>query len=420
MNRLPTAADIDDAALHFPQGFIRETPLVESEELSDRYGARILLKDETRQRTRSYKLRGAFNGARLMNGDKKTEIVCASAGNHAQGVAASCNYLERPGRIFMPRTTPQQKLKATERHGNGHVQVKLVGDTFDDANAAAREYVDTHDARYLHPFDNPDVIAGQGTIGREIVRTRERIDYVIAPVGGGGLISGVSTYFREHSPDTRIIGVEPAEAAAMDASLKAGEVVTLDRISTFVDGVAVKRPGELTFEIVRNNVERILTIPQNRVCSTFLELQEEQGIHVELAGAMSVDALQDVAEEIRGKTVVCILSGNNFDLRRSAAVIERAEQHRGLKMYLRVRLPERPQALRELLDRFGSDVSISYFHYDELGDTGGRSGQEAHPLIGLKAGSGGRLSQVLEALREAGYHFDNVSANPLLHDMLGR
>lgn len=416
-DRLPTAADVEKAAAGLPRTLVRETSLIEHAALSAKFDARILLKDETEQPVRSYKIRGASWA--VANAPTDREIVCASAGNHAQGIAASCNHLERRGRIFMPRTTPLQKQDATRRFGNGKVEIELVGDVFDTANDAAQKYAESHDGYFIHPFDHPDVIAGQGTVAHEIFAVRNDVDVIIGPVGGGGLISGIGIYTKHRSPHTRVIGVEPHEAAAMHASLEAKEVVKLDSISTFIDGAAVRRPGDLTFALVQQHVDSIARVPENRVCSTFMELQEEYGIHVELAGALSVDVLQDLRSDIRGKTVVCILSGNNFDLRRSSAVVERSDRHRGLKMYFEIALPERSQALKELLDQFGPEVNISYLHFDEMGDAAGRNGQEARLLIGVTARAKGTLDTLQNTLDEEGYAFKNVSDNRVLHDMIG-
>jgi threonine dehydratase len=418
-DHLPTAEDVEEAAALQPRKLIRETPLLLHERLSEKYKATILLKDESKQPIRSYKIRGSYNAIRKQT-QTEQEVVCASAGNHAQGTAATCDFLKRPGRIFMPRNTSPLKINATKRWGNGNVEVVLVGDDFDAANAEALRYIDTHDCVLIHPFDNPDIIAGQGTVGLEILKQRNDVYCIVAPVGGGGLISGISTYTKHHAPDVRIYGVEPDESAAMYASYEAGNPVTLNNMSSFIDGAAVRRPGNLTFQIVRQHVDKLMKVPENRVCLTMHELDVIDGMKVELAGALSIDALEDMRDELEGKTVVCVVSGNNFDPLRWNTVIERSEIYKASKIYLRIMLPDYAKSLDDVQKIFPKDVSISYIRYDEQDDETGPNGERWAPvMLGLKSANGGRLPNVKALLQEKGYKFSDVTNDRTLHDMIG-
>jgi len=419
--RLPTSADIETAADNIPREIVNETVLQVHLRLSETYGAEIVIANEGAQPLRSYKGRGAANAfARRVDLLRDRGAVCASAGNHSQGFSASCNHFQVQGKVFMPKTTPEQKTEATKERGNGYVGIELVGDTFDEADVAARTFERESGVIYIHPFDHPDIVAGQGTLALEILKQmnarRKKIDLLLAPIGGGGLISGLGIYFHDHSPDTKVIGVESELAAAMHASVKAGRRVTLDKkkMSKFADGAAVCTPGEIGFAVVSRLGIPILTVPEGRLCGTMLDLINKDGILAEPAGALAIDALAEVQSEIKGKTVVCILSGSNFDAARYAEVVDRAVRYRRKKRYFTVELPNRPDSLADLLSILkGRGVNISNFHYDEAAPGG-----IATAFMGLEANNPKILSDSIRALRTSGIEFQEETTNPLLHEML--
>ena len=338
------------------------TPLQRNDHLSARYGAEIWLKREDLSPVRSYKIRGAFNAMRKRVPDQ-THFVCASAGNHAQGVSFACRHFDVRGTIFMPVTTPQQKIDKTIMFGGGKVEVRLTGDYFDQSLAAAQAYCIGAGAHFLSPFDDADVIEGQASVAVEIMaQLTAAPDLVILPVGGGGLSAGVTTYLADTSPGTKFRFVEPAGGASLRSALNAGTPVTLRRVNSFVDGAAVARVGDLTFARLKGvDARHILLAPEDRVCITMLDMLNVEGIVLEPAGALSVDVLPELADLIRGKTVVCVTSGGNFDFERLPEVKERAQRHAGLKKYFILRMPQRPGALREFLEMLGPEDDIARF-----------------------------------------------------------
>jgi threonine dehydratase len=340
------------------------TPLQRNDHLSARYGAEIWLKREDLSPVRSYKIRGAFNAMRKRVPDQ-THFVCASAGNHAQGVSFACRHFDVRGTIFMPVTTPQQKIDKTIMFGGGKVEVRLTGDYFDQSLAAAQAYCIGAGAHFLSPFDDADVIEGQASVAVEITaQLTAAPDLVILPVGGGGLSAGVTTYLADTSPGTKFRFVEPAGGASLRSALNAGTPVTLRRVNSFVDGAAVARVGDLTFARLKGvDARHILLAPEDRVCITMLDMLNVEGIVLEPAGALSVDVLPELADLIRGKTVVCVTSGGNFDFERLPEVKERAQRHAGLKKYFILRMPQRPGALREFLEMLGPEDDIARFEY---------------------------------------------------------
>jgi threonine dehydratase len=348
------------------QGVITPTPLIENLNLSEEFGATVLLKREDLQVVRSYKIRGAYNKmSSLTISEKENGIVCASAGNHAQGVAFSCHLLKIMGKIYMPKTTPKQKVKQVQLFGKNYVEIVLTGDTFDDAYAKSVADATQNNKAFIHPFDDLEVIAGQGTVGLEILDTyKEPIDYVFVPIGGGGLASGLSTVFKQLSPNTKIIGVEPKGAPSMKTSIANHKNTPLDTIDKFVDGAAVKQVGDLTFDICQKNIEDIILVPEGKVCTTILRLYNEEAMVVEPAGALTIAALDFYKEEIKGKTVVCIVSGSNNDIERTAEIKERSLLYEGLMHYFMIQFPQRPGALKEFVnDILGPDDDITYFQF---------------------------------------------------------
>ncbi|MDR1019776.1 MAG: threonine ammonia-lyase IlvA [Synergistaceae bacterium] len=345
---------------------VTATPLTRNAPLSDKHDAEIMLKREDLQVVRSYKIRGAYNKiSSLSDEEAAAGVVCASAGNHAQGVALAANMLGIKATIFMPKPTPQQKIAQVRMHGKKSAEIVLCGDTYDDSCEEAVKYCEENGATFVHPFNDPLIIEGQGTVGLDILNdTKKPIDYLLLPVGGGGLASGVSSVFKAISPETQIIGVEAAGAASMKRSFEAGQVTTLEEIDTFADGIAVRTPGEITYRICRKNLDDILVVPEGKICSTILELYNESAIVAEPAGAASIAALSLLGGAIRGKNVVCLVSGSNNDITRMEEIKERSMLFEGLKHYFIVRFPQRAGALREFLEKvLGPNDDITLFQY---------------------------------------------------------
>jgi len=344
---------------------VKKTPLIYNHNLSRKYGCDVYLKREDLQIVRSYKLRGAYNMMSLLPSNQLAKgVVCASAGNHAQGFAYSCKKLNVQGVVFMPIITPNQKVSQTKMFGEGFVEVKLVGDTFDDCAVAAKKYTEEHGLTFIPPFDNIRIIEGQSTVGIEILEEQQNIDFVFLPVGGGGLSAGVGAYFKTQAPTTKIIGVEPEGAPSMLTAIKAGKPVKLDNIDSFVDGAAVKRVGDATFEICKRVIDDMHLVPEGKICSTILKLYNEEAIVVEPAGAISVAALDDYADQIKGKKIVCIVSGSNNDIERMQEIKERSLQFEGLKHYFLIRFAQRPGALKEFVNQvLGPTDNITRFEY---------------------------------------------------------
>jgi threonine dehydratase len=291
-------------------------------------------------------------------------VVCASAGNHAQGFAYSCKRLNVQGVVFMPIITPNQKVKQTRMFGENNIEIRLVGDTYDDCAVAAKAFTEAHGMTFIPPFDDYRIIEGQATVGVEILEDLSDIDYLFVPVGGGGLSAGVGSFFKTYSPKTTIIGLEPEGAPSMTAAFRKGEPVVLDNIESFVDGAAVKRVGDLTYSICKDVINEMHLVPEGKVCSTILKLYTEDAIVVEPAGALSIAALDDYAEEIKGKNVVCVVSGSNNDIDRMQEIKERSLQYEGLKHYFLIRFAQRPGALKEFVNKvLGPTDDITRFEY---------------------------------------------------------
>ena len=360
---------------------VNRTPLTYNVNLSKKYECNVYLKREDLQLVRSYKLRGAYNMMSSLPASKLQQgVVCASAGNHAQGFAYSCKKLNVKGVIFMPVVTPNQKIQQTKMFGEDNVIIRIIGDTFDDCAVAARKYTEENNMTFIPPFDDPKIIEGQGTVAMEILEDLAEIDYLFVPVGGGGLAAGVGTYFKTYSPNTKIIGLEPEGAPSMTEALKAGRPVTLETIDRFVDGAAVKRVGDLSFSICRDSLDSMELVSEGKICSTILKLYNEDAIVVEPAGALSVAALDDHAEQIKGKNIVCIISGSNNDIDRMPEIKERSLQYEGLKHYFLINFVQKPGALKEFVnDVLGPDDDITRFEYMQ------KTNKESGPaLIGIE------------------------------------
>ena len=406
-----SAAAIKAAAERL-QGIVARTPLQHSAMLGKLHGAEVYLKREDLQVVRSYKIRGAYNKmASLDAAARQRGVVCASAGNHAQGVAYACRQLKVPGVVFMPAPTPGQKVAQVQKHGGDFVEIRLTGDTFDDASAEAMHFCRQTGATFVHPFDDPEVMAGQGTVGLEISEQIPALpDVLLLPVGGGGLAAGVATWFREHAPQTTIIGVEPAGAAAMQASLVAGKRVQLPHIDRFVDGAAVKAPGELSWQICRDKLDKVITVPEGRVCTWLLRLYNEEGMVVEPAGVLTIAALDFLRDEITGKRVACVVSGGNNDIVRTEEIKERSLLYEGLKHYFVVEFPQRAGALRQFLtDVLGPDDDITHFQYSK------KNSRERGPaVIGIELKRQEDFAGLQKRLDQLGFKYEYLNSNPVL------
>ncbi|MNX46705.1 L-threonine dehydratase biosynthetic IlvA [compost metagenome] len=385
------------------EGVVSPTPLTENLNLSDEFESTVLLKREDLQIVRSYKIRGAYNKiSSLTEQEKKQGIVCASAGNHAQGVAYSCNLLKIRGKIYMPKTTPKQKVKQVQLFGKSFVEIVLTGDTFDDAYAKAVEDAKISNKTFIHPFDDVKVIAGQATVGLEILESfSSPIDYVFVPIGGGGLAAGLSEVFKHLSPNTKIIGVEPEGAPSMKTSIANGKNTALETIDKFVDGAAVKQVGNITFEICRENLDDIILVPEGKVCTTILRLYNEEAMVVEPAGALTIAALDFYKEEIKGKTVVCIVSGSNNDIERTAEIKERSLLYEGLMHYFMIQFPQRPGSLKEFVNEIlGPEDDITYFQFTK------KNSREVGPaVVGLELKNKNDILAIKTKMISKGFEF---------------
>lgn len=341
-------------------------------------------------------------------------VVCASAGNHAQGFAYSCKVLNIQGIVFMPIITPNQKVRQTKMFGDGNIEIKLVGDTFDDCAAAAKAFTESNGMTFIPPFDHPKVIEGQATVGIEILEDLQGIDYLFAPVGGGGLIAGVGAYFNVSSPNTKIIGVEPEGAPSMSEALKQGKPVKLESIDPFVDGAAVKRVGDYPFEICKEVIDEMVLVNEGKVCSTILKLYNEDAIVVEPAGALSVAALDNFSEAIKGKKVVCIVSGSNNDIDRMQEIKERSLQFEGLKHFFLIRFAQRPGALKEFVNHvLGPTDDIVRFEYMQ------KHNKETGPaLVGIEMQDKADYERLLENMQRYHINFTPINKNDNLFGYL--
>lgn len=391
------------------KGVVIETPLVENSNLSEEFSATILLKREDLQVVRSYKIRGAYNKMSSLSVEEKSRgVVCASAGNHAQGVALSCKILQIHGKIYMPKTTPKQKVKQVQLFGKSFVEIVLTGDAFDDAYASAVADCTLNNKVFIHPFNDFKVIAGQGTIGLEILEDATApIDYIFVPIGGGGLAAGLSTVFKEHSPNTKIIGVEPLGAPSMQTAIQNNATTPLATIDKFVDGAAVKQVGENTFAICKDNLTDIVLVPEGKVCTTILRLYNEEAMVVEPAGALTIAALDFYKDKIKGKNVVCIVSGSNNDIERTAEIKERSLLYEGLMHYFMIQFPQRPGALKEFVNHIlGEEDDITYFQFAK------KNSREVGPVVvGLELKYPQDLEPIKQKMQQKGFQYQYLNDN---------
>ena len=403
------------AAVERLKNVVKRTPLLLNENLSKKYGCLVYLKREDLQIVRSYKLRGAYNmlvslpKEQLMNG-----VVCASAGNHAQGFAYSCKKLGVKGVVFMPIITPRQKIQQTKMFGEGFIDVRLIGDSYDDCAIAAKRFTKENKMVFIPPFDDYKIIEGQATVGVEILEDQQHIDYLFVPVGGGGLAAGVGSYFKTFSPNTKIIGVEPEGAPSMSAALEAGAPVTLASIERFVDGASVQRVGDLTFSICKDVLDEMWLAPEGKVCTTILNLYEKDALVIEPAGALSITALDAYKEKIKGKKIVCIISGNNNDIDRMQEIKERSLQYEGLKHYFLIQFAQRPGALKEFVNSvLGPHDDITRFEYIQ------KHNKETGPaLVGIELSAKKDYDALLKNLKKSGIYFTELKSGDHLFGYL--
>ena len=387
------------------------TPLGYNHNLSEKYQCNIFLKREDLQITRSYKIRGAYNMISSLSPEQLEKgVVCASAGNHAQGVAFSCRKLKIDGVIFMPVITPKQKMNQTKMIGQENIFVKLIGDTFDDCAVAAKRFAEENQMIFIPPFDDYRIIEGQGTVAAEILEEQSEVDYLFVPVGGGGLVAGVGSYFKTYSPKTKIIGAEPEGAPSMYEALKAGHAVTLNNIERFVDGASVKRVGDITFPICKEVMDDILLVPEGKVCTAILRLYNEDAIIAEPAGALSIAALDQYADEIKGNNVVCVISGGNNDIDRMPEIKERSLQYEGLKHYFLVNFAQRPGALKEFVNHIlGPTDDITRFEYMQ------KTNKESGPaLIGIELKNRSDYDLLLVNMRKHKFNYTELNKDDTL------
>lgn len=397
-----------------------ETPLQLNEHLSHRYGADIWLKREDLTPVRSYKIRGAFNFMRKVidKGESHRTFVCASAGNHAQGFAFVCRHFGVKGVVFMPVTTPQQKIDKTRIFGGEFITIRLIGDFFDQCYAAARDHVEATGGYMVPPFDHVDIIEGQATVAAEIMAQlspETHPDLVIMPVGGGGLSAGMTGFLKDELSDGAFLFAEPLGAPSLKKSLEAGEIVTLPKVDNFVDGAAVARIGDLNFAALKSySPKQVLLLPENAICVTILDMLNVEGVVLEPAGALSIAALDAIGpERLRGKTAVCVVSGGNFDFERLPDVKERAMRYAGLKKYYILRLPQRPGALKDFLNLLGPDDDIARFEY--LKKSARNFGSI---LIGIEAKAPESFAALVERFNTAGLGFEDITDNEIVANLI--
>lgn len=395
----------------------KQTPLHHNQWLSNRFDANIYFKREDLQVVRSYKIRGAYNNiasyteAELANG-----VVCASAGNHAQGFAMACNVLKVKGKVFMPVTTPNQKIEKVRQFGGEFVEIELVGDTFDEAYTDALKESENLDKRFIHPFNDLKTIAGQATVGKEIYDQFEgdHIDYILVPVGGGGISAGIGSYIKQVSPKTKIIGFEPEGAPAMYQSIKADTIIRLESIDPFVDGAAIQQVGDITFDICKEILDDLILVPEGKICTYILDMYNQEAIVVEPAGVLSIAGLEYIADDIKGKNVVCLISGGNNDIIRTEEIKERSLLFEGLKHYFIITFPQRTGALRDFLNEvLGPNDDITHFQYTKK-----VSRASGPAVVGLVCPTRGDYESLIERMKSHNFAFEHLNHNKILFDLL--
>ena len=413
--RLPSVEGALEARTRL-SSVVLETPFQILERWSQRLKASIYIKREDLQQVRSFKIRGAYNKiVKLTEAERKQEIVCASAGNHAQGFAFSCRDLQIKGTVFMPLPTPQQKIEQVRMFGGDFVEVRLVGDTYDDSQKAARKFQKESQSHFIHPFDDLDVIEGQATLALEVLeQAQQPLDYLFVPVGGGGLISGVLTIFKERSPNTKIIGVEPAGAPSMFQSLENNKITPLKKIDKFVDGAAVKKVGQLSFEVCRAHLDDCVLVEEGRICQEILDLYNKEGIVAEPAGALALSALDQYAKGVEGKQVGVLICGGNNDITRTPEIKERALLFAQLKHYFIVRFPQRAGALKEFVNTIlGPHDDITFFEYSQK-----TSRVNAPAVVGIRLKSASDFEPLVARMKKGDFYGEYLNDKPDLYQFL--
>lgn len=391
------------------KGVAERTPLQKNLALSEKYDCEVYLKREDLQPVRSYKIRGAYNKIKSLPAKVLSKgVICASAGNHAQGFAYSCNLLGVQGKVFMPSTTPKQKVDKVKFFGKDNIEVILTGDTFDDSFKSSMKACEEGGLTFVHPFDDPRVMEGQGTVGLEILEDLPELDYLLLPVGGGGIASGTGSYIKQQRPATKLIGIEPSGAPSLKEALKAGSPIELPSIDKFVDGAAVQRIGFKTFEVIKKIIDDVVLVPEGKVCSTILQLYNEEAIVVEPAGSLAIAALDFMKDEIKGKKVVCLVSGSNNDIGRMQEIKERSLIYEGLKHFFIVRFPQRPGALKEFVNEvLGPKDDISRFEYVK------KNAREAGPaLIGVELSDPNDYDGLIKRMEQYGINYTVINQDP--------
>ena len=411
----PTTEAVDRAATVLSE-ILEPTPFMKNNNLSDIYDAEVYLKREDLQIVRSYKIRGAYNMIRSLSAESlKNGIVCASAGNHAQGVAFSCSKLKIMGSIYMPVTTPKQKIEQVRMFGKEFIEIVLTGDTFDAANSAAIAYAQENGKTFIPPFDDPKVMEGQGTIGKEILsQFHEKLDYIFVPIGGGGLASGLGSYIKAMSPETKIIGVEPAGAPCMKAAIENGGPVALDEIDKFVDGAAVQKAGAKTYEVCKEVLDDIVIVPEGAVCTMIIQMYNKSAIVVEPAGALATAALRFYADKIKGKKVACIVSGSNNDITRMEEIREKSLLYEGLKHYFIVEFPQKPGVIVSFINNvIGPSDDLVYIQYIK------KTNKNFGPaLIGIELASKEDFEPLIGRMDSLGIKYEYINENNQLFEIL--
>ena len=415
MSRYPSLQGVLEAADRL-EGLTRLTPLEKNKRLSVLTGASVFLKREDLQLVRSFKIRGAYNKiASLTAKEKNTGIVCASAGNHAQGFAFSCQELEIKGEVFMPATTPQQKISQARMFGGDFVDIVLIGDTYDACQKVALESAKNSGKIFIHPFDDPLVIEGQATLALEMLEQySEVLDVLLVPIGGGGLVSGVITVFKERSPQTKIIGVEPEGAPSMQKALASGKRIALKEMDGFVDGAAVRQVGKLPFEICKSHLDELLTVPEGKICQTILDLYNKEGIVAEPAGAIAIAALDIISDQLKNKKVGVLVCGGNNDVFRMPEIQERALLYTGLKHYFLIDFPQRSGALKQFVTQIlGSEDDITHFEFSKKNFR-----NNAPAVVGIELKNATDLTLLVERMKKHNFKFDYLNDKQSLFQFL--
>lgn len=406
MVKLPSLEGIHEAVSRL-KGVIRQTPWEYNERLSEQTKATVFFKREDLQQIRSFKIRGAYNKiSSLAPSLRNAGIICASAGNHAQGVAFSCKRLQIHGDIYMPATTPQQKVSQVRMFGEGYINIILIGDTYDACQKEALKHAKKENKVFIHPFDDKEVIEGQGTLALELLKnSKSPIDYIFVPIGGGGLVSGILTVFQSLSPHTKIIGVEPDGAPSMHESLAEGKRVTLKKMDRFVDGAAVRQVGALPFEICKTSLTDVIRVQEGKICQTILDLYNKEGIVAEPAGALAIAAIDQFKEALKGKRVVGLLCGGNNDIIRMPEIRERALLYANLKHYFLIDFPQRAGALKEFVTEIlGPNDDITHFEFSKKSFR-----TNAPAIVGIQLKEASDLSSLLDRLKIHNFQFDYLN-----------